>query len=485
MLDLNLQQILCILGGRYKLVLALMATVVAATWVVCMILPMQYTATTTVVVDTKSPDPVATALSTTTSTAVGNYTLSIGTEAEIIASPRVLWRAVKVLKLDENDEVKTLWRNDTGGLGSIDVWLAELLLKKLSVKTTTTSNVVSIKFVGSDPEFAALVANTVAKAYIDVNLELKIEPAKQYAAWFAEQESVLRDALEKAQARVSQFQAERSLVASVEQQDIETTTLADLERQLTTALGQAAEVQSKVKAGEGAEGLPEVLQNQFLSGLKGDLARQEAKLQEAAGNLGRNHPQYQRMEREIEALQEKLGVETKRFVDSFGASQAAINRRVAELRVAIEAQKRKLLRLKTDRDQLAVLLREVDAAKKALDLVASRTTQANLASQGNQVQVSVLTPAVAPLEPSSPKTLLYTLLSIPGGLMLGALGAFALEQYDQRIRSREDLAGTSPVPVLGVIERRRAPEEARLHLLRRSLSGWLPFLRRAPPEAAR
>jgi chain length determinant protein EpsF len=472
MLDLSLQQLLRILTARYKLALAIMTATVAGTIVGCLLWPAQYTATTTVVVDTKSPDPIATALSSTSSGGSQNYTLSLGTEADIITSDRVARRAVKILKLEENKTLQKRWREEADGKGTLDGWIAELILKKLSVKTSTTSNVVPIKFIGADPEFAALVANAVAQAYIDVNLALKVDPAKHNSIWFAGQEKILRESLERAQAAMSRFQQEKGIVATSEQQDLETSVLSDIEKQLSSALGASSDALSKKNAGDAVIELPDLVNNNKLNTIRTDLARHEAKLQETAGNLGENHPQYQRMVSEIEAIKENLRIETRNVIGTFDASMAASDRKVAQLRVAYEKQKDKVLHIKSDRDQLALLQSDVETAKKALIAIDGRQQQADLFSQATQTQVAILTPAVAPFEPSAPKTLVYTLMSIPLGILLGAVAALALEQYDLRIRCAEDLAEMLQAPVLGSIARPRAPGRR------------FPFLRRPPAMAA-
>ena len=56
---MNLQQFLLILRARYKLVLFTLLGTVAVTLVLSLVLPKQYTATSAVVVDVKSPDPIA------------------------------------------------------------------------------------------------------------------------------------------------------------------------------------------------------------------------------------------------------------------------------------------------------------------------------------------------------------------------------------------------------------------------------------------
>jgi polysaccharide biosynthesis transport protein len=469
-MNMNLQQMLLILRAHYKLALAVWAFVVVATVIFCLVFPARYAATTTVVVDSKSPDPVASLM--IASGVLPNVNLNMGTEIEVVTSERVARRVVKLLKLDEDEEIKALWRDDTDGKGTVDSWLAGLLLKKLSVKPASlNTNVLPIKFTGSDPYFAAAVANAFAQAYIDVNIELKVEPAKQYVQWFAQQDKSLRESLEKAQTALSRFQQEKGLVAKEEQYDTENTKLAELTKQLSTVQSQVTDVASKERFGDAAEALPEVTQNQLITSLKSDISRQEAKLREVAGNLGKNHPQYQRMENELAALREKLQAELRRITGSFATTLAVAKNTEASVKAAIEAQKMKLLQMKSDRDRLAMLQQEVDAAKKALDAVSSRAQQSRFDSEVTRTNVSVLTPAVPPLEPSFPKFVLYTLLSIPAGAVLGLAAAFGIEMVDRRIRCAADLVEFES-PVLAVLEAPRVPT-------RWSLTQW-QRLRRVP-----
>ena len=69
----------------------------------------------------------------------------------------------------------------------------------------------------------------------------------------------------------------------------------------------------------------------------------------------------------------------------------------------VDAQKKQLLSLRSDRDQIAVYQRDVDAAQRAYDAVTQRLSQLNLEGQNNQANTRLLSPAVEPLEPSRPK----------------------------------------------------------------------------------
>ena len=176
------------------------------------------------------------------------------------------------------------------GQGSIKIWLAELLMKKLDVQPSRESSMLTIGYQGADPQFAAAVANAWAQAYIDTSLELKVEPARQYAKWFDGQNATLRADLEAAQKRLSDYQQSRASSPPT----TGSTENARLAEPLDPALG-----------GSGAEGgqpararrnpatpttCPRSCQNGLIQSLKADLVRQEGQRDQLAGRLGKNHP---------------------------------------------------------------------------------------------------------------------------------------------------------------------------------------------------
>lgn len=454
---MNPLQLLRILRAHYLVALILFVLTLAAGITISLLMPKRYTTTTTLVFDVKSPDPVLGQLMP-----LGQG--FVATQSEIIKSDRVAQRVVRILRLDENPALKRQWQEDTKGKGNISVWVAELLQKGLQVTPAAGgSTIINVSFNAGDPKFAALVANTFAQVYIDTNIELRVDPARQAARWFGEQGKAGRESLEAAQTRLSEFQQQKGIVIRDDQVDTEMAKLRDLSTQLTVLQNETREAFSKQQSGSSA--LPEVMQSTLVQTLRGDIARQEAKLQETAANLGKAHPQYQRMEAEIAALKQQLETATKTVASGFAASGNVGRAREAALQSAIAAQKKKILQLRTERDQLAVLQRDVDAAQTAYDSVTRRYNQTNLESQLTQTNVSVLNPAVEPTEPSSPNFKKNIAITVLFGFLLAGGGAFLLEMIDRRVRSAEDLAEMLQLPVLAVIERPRPP--SRLLMWRR------------------
>lgn len=443
---MNLLQILLILKAHYKASILTLLVVSAIGVTITFLVPKQYVATTAVVFDVKSADPVVGHLLPV----LPGY---IATQVEIISSERVAQRVVKMVRLDENPTVQADWKRETDGRGRIEAWLGKLLVKKLTVTASRENSIIHIGYANADPRFAAVIANAFAQAYLDANIELRVDPARQYARWFGDQGKTLRDNLEKAQTKLSEFQQKNGIVAKNEQYDAETTKLTELTSLLTAAMGETADARSKQRSG--SDTLPEVMKNSVVMGLRSDISRQEGKLQEAAGNLGKNHPQYQRMESELIALKRQLEVETQRVTKGFSTTSTVSRDNERELRAAIAAQEKKLLQFKSQRNLLAVLQRDVDAAQAAYETVTTRFNQSTLESQMTQANASVLSHASEPTAPAYPNILKGLMMSLGAGMLLGIGVAFLIELLDRRVRCVADLAEALQLPVLSVIQHSR------------------------------
>lgn len=444
---MTLQQFLLILWARRRLVFFTFLATVLTTTVVTFLLPKEYSASAAVVLDVKSPDPIAGMV--LPGLMAPGY---MATQVDIINSDRVASRVVKILRMDENPAIQEQWREATEGKGNIGPWLVELLQKKLDVKPSRESNVISITYSGSSPEFSAAMANAFAQAYIDVNLELRIEPARQNAKWFDEQSKQYRERLDTAQKALSDYQQKSGIVATDERLDYETQKLNELSTQLTVAQAQGTDAISKRKTAGNADTLPEVMQSPLISQLKGDIARLEARLKEVSGNFGVNHPQYQRSQAELAELKSKMNAEISRITSSIGTAGNISKQKVSELIAAINTQKTRILELKEQRDEITLLVREVESAQRAFDAVSQRTTQSRLESQSVQTNVAVLNPATEPVKHARPKRMLNILLSMFVGLLLGVGAALLLELSQRRIRSTDDLVQTLGIPVLATLD---------------------------------
>lgn len=466
-------QFLSILRARKWAALLVFVLVVATTVAVSLLLPKQYLGTSSVVIDVK-PDPISALASP--AMALPSF---MATQVDILTSDRVTLRVIRDLKLLENPGIREQWQSEAKGEGTFEQYLIELLQKGLDVKPSRESNVIAISYKSPSPQFAAALANAFAQAYIATTLELRADPAKQFNSFFQAQTKEARDSLERAQQRVSAFQQAKGIIATDERLDVENARLNELSSQLTQLQAISAESASRQNQAQGAQAdrLQEVLNNPLISGMKADLNRNEAKLQELNQRLGDNHPQVLEARANIAELRSRIDSEIKRVTSGVGVSNTINKAREGQVRAALETQRTKVLQMKAVRDEGLVLQREVENAQRVFDNLVARLNQTALEAQNNQSYANVLTVAQPPAEHSSPKLVLNTALAIFLGLLLAVGVALLMELTDRRIRTPEDAVAALGLPVLGALPTPNAkrynplrPAALGLGLQQRSLS---------------
>ena len=446
-MNMNLRQMLIVLRLRWWIVVAVFTLVLGTTYFVSINLPKQYSAETALLLDVRS-DPL---LATLMPNLVGPAFMS--TQAEILRSERVASRVVKMLGLAQNASAVDQWREATQGRVPIETYFGSLLQTGLLVEPGRTSAMMNLTFTGNDPKFAAAAANTFARAYIDLTVELRMGPAREFAGFFDERLKSLRDDLDAAQAKLSAFQQKRGLLVSGERVDQEFARLNALEAALATALADSADTSSRQR-NAGTETSVDVQQSAAVQTLRSELARSETRLVEISANFGSNHPVRIELETRIAELKSQIAAEMRRVSGTTATVNRIASQRIGELRSMVDAQKRSVLSLRTQRDEASALLREVETAQRAFDAVALRRTQLANESQAEQAAARVLSAATEPLTHSKPNIRKYLGAAAIFGLLGGLAIAFLLEMIDRRVRSPEDLLNADGVPVLGVMSAR-------------------------------
>lgn len=467
---MSITQLLRIVLARKWLVLAaFLGCTLGGAAITVFVLPKQFTADASMVFEIR-PDPILGALAPGLSAPA-----YLATQMEIIKSDRVAIRAVEILGLAKSPTAIKQWRDSTHSKVSIERFFAGLLQRGLVIEPNRGTNLITITFVSADSAFAAAAANAFAQAYMETSVELRVEPARQSAEWLEGQTKTLRSNLEQAQSRLSKFQQEKGIVVSDDRLDQETARLNVLNSQLAAAQIENVDASSRQR-NTGTDASPDVQQSAAVQSIRGQLALAETKLSEMKNVFGVNHPQRVQVESQIAELKQQLSREVGRVSGSTALVSRGTSQKVEELRALAEAQKKRVLSLSSERDQILVLQRDVETAKRAFDAVSQRVGQLNLESRNTQADVRLLTAAVEPLDPSRPNVNKNVTVAAMLGLVLGLALAIGLEILDRRIRSPEDMLVAPGVPVLGVLR----PADSKRPVYRQLLPSR-PALPQLPP----
>jgi polysaccharide biosynthesis transport protein len=445
----DLSQFLKLVRARGRLFWTVFCSIAAAAIGITAIAPRAYLGEVQVIVNSKPSDPITGQLMPQLAESA-----NLATQIDVITSHKVAAKVADTLRLASLPQMQAQFQEDTGGAGSIRDWLADNLLGHLEVKPSRQSNMITIRFLASSPEFASQGANTFADAYIQTSMELTADPARRQAAWFDSQIQVLRSNIETAQRRLSEFQRQENIVAADEHLDVETSKLAELTTQLIGAQSTMYDAQTRLKqlnqalARNQIDELPDILGNPLLQSMKVDLTRLQGTLAETAQRFDRNHPRYISAAAQVAALQAKLESELATAKGSINQAAQIAAGRVAEVQRAVDAQKARILGLKRRSDTLVVLKHDVDAAQHAYDVAEQRASEVRLQGQLDQSNIAVLNPAIPPLKAARPRWLLNVLAGFVLGTIAGLASILIAELRNRKIRSREDLAKYTDLVVL-------------------------------------
>lgn len=333
--------------------------------------------------------------------------------------------------------------------------VVNILLSKTSAARIGPTYGISISASSFDPKLAAAIANEIADQYLVEQLDAKYEATRRANAWIEDRLSELREELNEAESLVEAYRSASGLFASGattlnEQQ------MTDLNAQLIVQRADLAEREARLASirdladsGATAEVSTQALQSPNVGALRrqqADILREKADLE---NRYLPNHPEIQRINRELANVDSQIQTEIRRIVSNL-ESEVTISRQRLN---SLERNLSNMRATVAENNRASVRLRELER-----NAVASRTTYETYLERYKQIDdqedlaeadARILSRAIIPGWPSSPKTSLNLMIGLVLGCMLGALVVIVIEALNSQISTGEDVEANFKVPFLG------------------------------------
>jgi len=149
--------------------------------------------------------------------------------------------------------------------------------ERIEVTPIRNSRLVDVSFQAKDPVLATNIANTLARAYIDQNLETKLLAAQDAVKWLHSRIDEERKKVEKAEQALLRYKEKHSIITDFSS-DVEKVTaqkLAELNTQVVEAESKRVEAETRYKQASALMGspdmldsIPEVLNNELIRQIK-------------------------------------------------------------------------------------------------------------------------------------------------------------------------------------------------------------------------
>lgn len=453
----ELQHYLNILRKRWKIITTVLVVSVAAAFVYTIRQPKIYEATCSLVIESSAPQVLEGVKDVIEMAAATRefYT----TQYRIIRSHEIARRVIDRLGLASDPSY--FGKASTDSKVSLD-YMVERLLKNVKVVGVRESRIANIQVRDVNPERATRIANAFSDAYIEQNLDFKLEGARSAGTWLGEQTVDLRRKLESSEMDLYKFRKERNLldVGLDDKLGMTRQNLQSLNGKITDVKAKRIELESIRKLILAAknniserESLPEIRDNPIVGRLREnylDLLKIKADLESRYGD---KHPKIETVDHQIAAIQRDYSKELMEVLKAFDKRYEALVDTESSLLKWMAHEKQQALELAKLETEYRPLARDAENNGKVYSLINQRQKEINLTGMLKANNVRILDRATPPRAPVSPLLALNLPVGVVFGILFGLLLAFTIESLDNTVKGPEAAEELVGAPLLGVVPR--------------------------------
>jgi capsular exopolysaccharide synthesis family protein len=342
--------------------------------------------------------------------------------------------------------------------------IALLIKNSISVAPVMNSRVVEISFMSENPGLAMKVANSVAQAYINELLDMRMEVSGYSIKWMTKKADEQKEKLENSENALQRYQRQHGIVTIEDKVTVIPERLSELSSRLTTSEAERKQLndvynQIVTLQGGALETIPAIATNAAVESINKQILQTEQNISELSKKFGAKHPAM------ITAIDELKGLKGKKSEEIHKAVQTIKNRYLLaksnedNLRALLDQTKSEAANLSEKHIQLGILKREVEANRNLYDSLVSKLKEKGITEENQTVDVWVIEEADLPKIPAKPNKKRNVLLALVLGLFGGVGLAFFLEYLDNTVKSPEDIEERFDIPVIGTISFLKNPKE--------------------------
>lgn len=461
---------------QYPLVLAALVVTMLFALGYLIIVRSTYTAQATILIDTRKVQPQSQSMFNEAPIDAP----VVESQVEIIKSDNIARSIIQDMKLADDPEFS---RYGGGILGNLQFYFFSIFdlfdfsgttseeaanrralgqfTKSLGAKRIGVTYVIEISYRSFDPERAAKIANAVAEAYINDQLNAKYLAARRASNWLSDRIGELRGQATSAEKSIVDFKAANKIV-DAGGRPISDQRVADLSKELASARTQTTEARVKLeridqitKSDLREATVTDTLRSEVVSKLRSqylDIANREADL---SSRYGPSHLAAVSLRNQMKEIKRSISEELGRLAETYRSDYAIAQQREKDVQAALdEAVSRSQLT-----GQAQVQLKELESNSQTYRTLyenfLQRYTEAIQQQTYPITEARVISSASRPGRRSSPSTLLVLLVGCVSGLMLGIGIGIINDMADRVIRTRgqaETILGMDCLSLLPMVQ---------------------------------
>ncbi len=336
--------------------------------------------------------------------------------------------------------------------------MAKTISASIVVTPIKNSKLVNIGYMSSNPEFSAMIVNSVAKAYIDDLLDMKMSSSRNAMRWLTEKADEERAKVEASENALQEYMRTKDIVTLENRIAMVPEKLSEVATKIASAESKRKELESlysKVREvmrnPDKAETIPVIASDPTIQSLRLQILKSEQNIGDMSKKYGQKHPAMITAMADLKVLREKKEQEIRRVVESVKTEYELARANEESFRKMASQTKSETLNLNEKFIQYEALKRETETSKQLFDAIIKKIKEQDITQDIRTVDVWVVEKAEVPKTPAKPNKARNILLGLVLGLLGGIGTAFFVEYLDNTVKSTEDVEAKLGVPVLGVI----------------------------------
>ena len=316
----------------------------------------------------------------------------------------------------------------------------------LQVIPESSTRLVKIQYQHSNPQFAALAANTLAEEYAAQNIDLRLQNTEKTLDWLNGELERYQKQLSASEAALAQYRDANNASSLDDKQNIvlqrlnqlsDTVTKVQNERLSKEAVYQ--QLKSADPNNDAIDNLAVIGSNTGVVDAKGDLSTLLAEQASMAQTKTAEHPQMVALKSKVENARRRLVAERTKVLESVRNDYEAKLSEERSFRGQLEAQKATAIDLDKKGGDYNVLKRAADSERDVYNRLLMQQKELSVQANSRANNVQVMDRAEVPGAPILPNPRKDWITALLAGLTVALGLAFGIDYLDDTVKTPEDI----------------------------------------------
>jgi len=472
---LNFAEYWRVLKKRKKLITTVTIFVFLLTTLVTVLMTPMYKGTAMLVIDKEQKNSPLTGQGVDSSSFQDDQ-LTFNTHFKLVTSRSVLVDVIHELKLDQQNDLESNFFK-----GLLKQFLANIKLlfgdkvqeqteerkldalvgklqDSIGIEATRDTRLLQINAENRDPKMAMDIANTLAKKYIEFNVNNRLQASKETVTWMYNELYATKKKLEDDEQKFLEYKKANNIFSVEGKQQVIGQKISQFNTEYLTTHNKRLELDEKLKEieryGRNTSDMlhiRSIVSNPAIDSMYSSLTNLQIEQTKLSKIYRGQHPKIIEVSSQINEIQAKLRNELEKEIANLRSERSVLAAREQVMEQNISQFEGDAMDVGSKALQYNILQRNVTTNQSLYDTLLAKIKESNVLVSGYTSNIRVVGMATLPEKPFKPKKMLNIALGLFLGLAGGCALALMLDISDQSLRTEDDVLNYLNLPVLALI----------------------------------